>query len=207
MAYTAHLCRTGTAEAESAREAIDRLLGEARSCRVTGGFAEKDFEEALFAVSAWVDETLLTSGWERRDGWRPVRLQRRLFATSTAGEEFFERLDTLEQGREDVREVYAACLRLGFTGRYHTDPARLRQLSETTVSAALGGLQHLDADTTFPQAYGGAEATGRRRFFMRGFRLGTLLLFLLPPAAALLVYYLFTTMLHTRLTTFFGMPI
>ncbi len=93
------------------------------------------FEQAWFAVRAWLDETLAglrDAGSDGPSARRPGR-----FADDDSGEEFFTRLDALLDGgaggdnpeRTEVIRVYASCLELGFLGRHrnHGDVATLER--------------------------------------------------------------------------------
>ena len=114
-------------------------------------------DDCRFAVSAWVDEQLLTSSRPDAAGWLPLSLQCRFFATTDAGQLFFERLDSIlealglpaeEDGEAQSLEsrleratalppdapglgtlqVYALCLLYGFSGRLYDQPEVLARL-------------------------------------------------------------------------------
>ncbi len=117
-------------EAEAVFSELDRLLQKAFSQKtVANGL---DFDEAWFAVAAWLDEKLAPlrsmAGVDSSS-----RLQRVYFDTLNAGEEFFTRLETLLQTqateptpeRAAVLDVYAACLELGFLGRHYRAEERM----------------------------------------------------------------------------------
>lgn len=167
----------------TARADMDRLLDQA----VAASRAERpeDVEDALFAVCAFADEAVLSSQWPGRHEWLKKSLQRERFGTVNAGEEFYERLAALKakvqagqtaQGAlfddEDtagrvrgVLEIYAACLTMGFAGRYYGEASR-----EALASLTLESLDRLlvrgpDLDgRLFPEAYSqhGAAAPPRR---------------------------------------------
>jgi type VI secretion system protein ImpK len=56
--------------------------------------------------------------WSHREEWLKHLLQSEHYATTKAGEEFFERLNMLRPEQGAAREVYYLCLALGFIGRY-----------------------------------------------------------------------------------------
>lgn len=97
---------------------IHQLLDESKKMSDQAGFVHQEYDEARFAVCAWIDETLLNSDWPERDKWLGALLQRQFYATNRAGEEFFTRMDTLNETDTQVREVFHHCLVLGFKGRY-----------------------------------------------------------------------------------------
>lgn len=79
--------------------------------------------ETHFAFIAFLDEVILNSDDPMRDEWAKKPLQEEVFGVSTAGEQFFHKLDhllSLPDSPEwtDVLEVFLLCLLLGFQGRY-----------------------------------------------------------------------------------------
>jgi type VI secretion system protein ImpK len=77
---------------------------------------------AKYALVAFVDQQVLTSDLPLKDAWLENPLQMRYFDQSTAGEDFYNKLDELRQGNEAGRlealEVFYLCLALGFTGKF-----------------------------------------------------------------------------------------
>lgn len=81
---------------------IRRLTTIIEAERGTTTACNEDYDDARFAVYAWVDETILCSQLSWREQWLHQPLQRTYFGCSTAGEEFFVRLSKLleEQHQE-----------------------------------------------------------------------------------------------------------
>lgn len=77
-----------------------------------------EVEEARFAMTAWVDETVMRSTWSGRDAWEREPLQLTLFGTNRAGDEFYEHLERLPPDFLAAREAYFLCLAMGFEGGY-----------------------------------------------------------------------------------------
>lgn len=130
---------------DEVRERVRELLhGSAQRMRALG-VDPRDYDEARFAVCAWVDETVLNMPWAHREEWLKVLLQAEHYGTTKAGEEFFERLNLLRPEQAPVREVYSLCLALGFTGRYCApgDELLLEQLRRSNLK--LLGRPPLDA--------------------------------------------------------------
>lgn len=137
---------------------VQRLLSETESTMRGGGIDAEEYNEARFAVCAWVDEALLGSAWAGKTEWQRDSLQRKYFQTSDAGQEFFERLNRLGQHQRDAREIYYLCLAMGFKGRYHQegDEPLLEQLKTSNLKFLLGssvGLPSLERSELFPEAY------------------------------------------------------
>jgi type VI secretion system protein ImpK len=101
------------------RQRFEREAGEL-------GFTASDTEDALFAMVAFLDETVLNCRGAARDAWISRPLQLELYGRQLAGEEFFERLERLRKDREtriEALEVYCCCLAFGFAGRMKLAPA------------------------------------------------------------------------------------
>ncbi len=97
-----------------------------------GGFSAADVEAAVFALVAFLDETVLNSAGPARDVWVSKPLQLELFGQNVAGEEFFDRLDRMRRERDtriEALEVYYCCLAFGFGGKLRlAGPERLQAL-------------------------------------------------------------------------------
>lgn len=99
------------------------LAGVERQARDQGK-ASDDVYMARYAFCAAVDEVILRSGYQARDGWQTRPLQLRLFGDQLAGEHFFAKLEELRArgaSQLQVLEVFHMCLLMGFQGRYAID--------------------------------------------------------------------------------------
>jgi len=80
-----------------------------------------DIDAAKYAFCAAVDEIILRSTFSIRDEWARRPLQLTLFGDQLAGENFFNRLESLRaRGSAHLHalEVFHMCLLLGFEGKY-----------------------------------------------------------------------------------------
>jgi type VI secretion system protein ImpK len=104
-----------------------------RNC-TTAGIDDDAVNEALYAIVALIDETVLSAGGACRDYWFGRPLQLDLFGDNIAGEEFYKRLLKLQaqaEKKKDALEVYYLCLSLGFEGKYKIlDPQERTALLE-----------------------------------------------------------------------------
>jgi type VI secretion system protein ImpK len=91
----------------------------ARRCREVG-IPDEDFNEARYAIAAFIDEQVLKADWAGRTQWLARPLQLLYFNENTAGEGFFNRVTALQgqPKRAHVLEMYYLCLALGFRGKY-----------------------------------------------------------------------------------------
>jgi type VI secretion system protein ImpK len=104
------------------REALKSADQEARK----RGYNADAIQLAVFAVVAFLDESILNSRNPLFADWPRKPLQEELFGTHMAGEVFFQNLQKLlgqtdSQELADLLEVYYLCVLLGFAGRYSLD--------------------------------------------------------------------------------------
>lgn len=102
-----------------------KIDGMLRDLDVGAKIAEMPLEYvqlAKYALAAYFDEMILLSEWAVKDAWMGKPLQLAYFNDFAAGEEFYNKLDTLrnttEKKKLEVLEVYYLCLTLGFKGKY-----------------------------------------------------------------------------------------
>ncbi len=100
-------------------EGLKSADGEARR----QGYAAEDIKLAIFAVVAFLDESVLNLRAPVFADWPRRPLQEELFGHHVAGEVFFQNLQQLlgksdSHDLADLLEVYHLCLLLGFAGRY-----------------------------------------------------------------------------------------
>jgi type VI secretion system protein ImpK len=114
-------------DADSFRRDLKAMVLSADDESRRAGYASADVKYALYAVVAYVDETVLTAGLgpAALDTWTMRPLQDEIFGKQVAGEAFFQYLAQLlarddAEDVADVLEVYLLCLLLGFRGRYAT---------------------------------------------------------------------------------------
>ena len=161
MAYVAYFLKTAARKQppyEQVKADVLRLLDQSESFVKKGLFPQEDYNLARFAVCAWVDEVILNSPWAQKSQWQKEPLQRLFYRTSDAGEEFFEKLNSLGLHQREVREVYYLCLAMGFTGRFINpgDETLLEHLKSSNLKLLLGssvGLPSLENTELFPEAY------------------------------------------------------
>lgn len=110
-------------DAESFRaqmiDALRRVEAEGRQLSYSGD----DMRLAIFAVVAFLDESVLNSRTAVFASWPRKPLQEELFGVTLAGETFYINIERLLKSPDsasvaDVLEVYQLCLLLGYAGRY-----------------------------------------------------------------------------------------
>jgi len=118
---------------------ISNLLKESATLSIKNNIDPRVYDDARFAVCALIDETLMNSLWRFKDDWRRMLLQVRLYNTSNAGSEFFDRFNGLASDQTYLRELYCTCMAIGFSGRYSLDADKviLSQLKRTSINEIL----------------------------------------------------------------------
>jgi type VI secretion system protein ImpK len=110
-------------DAEAFRAQMRQGLRVAEHEARSRGCSADDVRQVVFAVVAFLDESVLSSGNPVFANWPRLPLQAELFGHQLAGEVFFQELQkTLTRNESpetaDLLEVYSLCLLLGFKGRY-----------------------------------------------------------------------------------------
>ncbi|UOD50063.1 DotU family type IV/VI secretion system protein [Orrella daihaiensis] len=186
MAYVQGLERQEMPQAQVIHDELQRLIKRARDIAVSQGAELEQFHAALFPVVAWIDERLsVLPQWQESRPWRSLMLQRKLFSTSLAGVQFFERLEKLEPSDIDVREVFVTCLALGFLGRYSLNPnspelMALRQAQYKLLRPELLGTSDNASLPLFPEAYRLVTSSVGRRHLRLSSRFFWLLVIVVP---------------------------
>ena len=109
--------------AESFRAQTKQALRVAEQEARSRGCNAEDVKQSVFAVVAFLDESVLSCHNPAFANWARLPLQAELFGHQLAGEVFFQELqkvlsrnDSIEAA--DLLEIYYLCLLLGFKGRY-----------------------------------------------------------------------------------------
>lgn len=131
--------RQVAADADSFRVRIKQVLAAAEAEARQAGYGADDVRLGLFAVIAFLDETVLNSGQPMFSDWPRRPLQEEVFGVHMAGELFFQYLQQLlgrpdSEDVADLLEVYELCLLLGFKGRYSASRGAELQVLAAQVS-------------------------------------------------------------------------
>jgi type VI secretion system protein ImpK len=131
--------RQVAADADSFRTRIKQVLAAAEQEARQAGYGSDDVRLALFAVIAFLDETVLNSRQPMFADWPRKPLQEEVFGVHMAGELFFQYLQQLlgradSEDLADLLEVYELCLLLGFKGRYSASRGAELQVLSSQIS-------------------------------------------------------------------------
>ena len=115
--------RQAVSNAESFRADMKKLLRVAEQEARSRGYSAEDVKQVIFALVAFLDESVLSSRNPVFADWPRLPLQAELFGNQLAGEIFFQELQKAlnrpdSHESSDLLEVYGLCLLLGFKGRY-----------------------------------------------------------------------------------------
>jgi len=201
VAYLKKICARRQPEFATVKATMDRLIEQSAQRMRTWGIDPRSYDDARFAVFAWVDETILNMPWSQREEWRRGLLQTSYYSTTNAGSEFFERLNRLRSDQEGVREVYFTCLSLGFRGRYHQegDEFLLAQLKKSNLKSVLGTLREpatFANEKLFAEAYETQLAAGPSAQREKFWTLPRIVLTVAPPLFLALLFVIYTFVLN-----------
>ena len=115
--------RQAVSDANSFRQQIREALKLADNEGRKRGYTADDIQLSIFAVVAFLDESILNLRNPIFAEWPRQPLQEEMFGHHIAGEIFFQNLQKIlgrddSQETADLLEVYHLCLLLGFAGRY-----------------------------------------------------------------------------------------
>jgi type VI secretion system protein ImpK len=115
--------RQAVSDANSFRQQIRAALQSADAEARKRGYTAEDIQLAIFAVVAFLDESILNLRSPIFADWPRRPMQEEMFGHHVAGEIFFQNLQKImgrneSQETADLLEVYQLCLLLGFAGRY-----------------------------------------------------------------------------------------
>lgn len=120
LAFALQLKRSSDpGDAEMLRTKIDEQFRALETKARQADIPADDVQQSKYAIAAFIDEMILTSSWGLKDSWADKPLQLAYFNDFAAGEEFYNKIDTLRGAkRNSVLEVYYLCLALGFRGKF-----------------------------------------------------------------------------------------
>lgn len=102
-----------------------------RLTRELGSPFQQQIDDALYALVALIDETVLYSNWPALTLWQNCPLEYHLWQTHSAGDRIPRKIDTVlserNPGQRDVAAVWLRCLTLGFGSRREDVDAQTRQ--------------------------------------------------------------------------------
>jgi type VI secretion system protein ImpK len=130
-----------------------------------GGYSEKQYQIALYAAIALIDEKLVSANWHGRKEWVKSLLQKRYFDTSNAGIEFFNKLDQLNPfnpAERDIREVYFYCMSIGFSGKFYGEGAQSAlDIIKHDNYQLLNDDEAISSESLFPSAFARKTVVGK----------------------------------------------
>jgi type VI secretion system protein ImpK len=125
------------------------------------GIDREDAQDAVYALSLFLDEDVATSEWTGKLQWANEPLYAVKLQDPEGGINFFRKLDEMGDRRRAVKEIFLVCLAMGFRGKY-------AELEPSQQAAKLGEIRQrvlrsihptpLDnVEELFPEAYEPAE--------------------------------------------------
>lgn len=210
IAYTGYVARQARVKnlvCEDMVKVYENLVQRSRAAAVSGGFSEAEWMAGLFPVCAFIDESLACAGWPDAAQWEPHQLQRRYFNTTTAGWEFFDRLDNLENAPAGLKAIYEFCLALGFKGKYFrtSDIGRMEDIQYTQLKGVTDNTELRYPETLFPEAYEPEAAQNKRKKGnWKKYSVWLPVAVLLPALVFAGLYFWFDQLLNQAIRQYFG---
>ncbi len=180
---------------EDLQKRYDLLISRSKDMAQKSGLIEK-WEQGFFPVCALLDELILVSDWRNKGDWVRQRLQKIFFNTTNAGEEFFQRLENMndDEAIKDLREIYEFCLALGFKGKYYriSDMGRLDDLKYTNMKKITDNTELKIPEELFSEAYESDDISRKRvRTKWRSVSLFSIFMIIVPAFALVGLYYFY----------------
>jgi type VI secretion system protein ImpK len=198
MSYTTHLLQEfkdrKPVDYEHVRQQYAALYRRSLKQAQADGYLDKDWQEAWFAVSVWIDEMILCADWSEKDKWQRKQLQLEYFETLNGGEEFFTRLSALSPSQGQIREVYLYCLAMGFKGRFYSpeDEEKLTKIQQDNLLLIHESPELvITSKTLFPEAYDSAAITTRRPVWHYGLSMFHLIIMFISLLFVVLMFGFF----------------
>jgi type VI secretion system protein ImpK len=141
--------RTPPTDPETLRAQIERELARFMEAARGKGLEERVVSIGHYCLCALVDDIVLNTPWGAHGTWRSRSLAGTLHHDVAAGERFFDYLDQAKRQPERNRpilELMAACLAMGFEGRYRIVPHGQSTLQQLRAELA-AILSKLDGET------------------------------------------------------------
>lgn len=208
LAYTNYLTRqtTGDSDINGITKTFDLLMDRSQRHASDAGFSREDWNEGLFPVCAYIDETLICSKPQQFQPWERHQLQRKYFNTTNAGTEFYSRLEQIYPANRELIRVYSFCLALGFKGNYYhtSDKGKLEDIRYTCLQEITDNADLQYPGSFFPEAY--EKGTGRllKRKKWRRISFFSVTAFLLPVMLFAALYFFFDVYLDTMVGSYFN---
>lgn len=123
--------QTTPIEINTLREKVLALIRTFERRALTEGEPQKVVTVARYAISATIDDVILSAPWGYDAGWQRKTLVSELHGEVYGGDKFFELLDTAQRDParfKNLIELMYVCLSLGFQGRYRREKELLGEL-------------------------------------------------------------------------------
>ncbi|APG19812.1 hypothetical protein A3780_20425 [Kosakonia radicincitans] len=201
MSYIQFFRANPSTSAEQLAGIIEKYVQSARQKALDSNLSE-DFDNALFAVIAWIDEVVLGTEWSEVEEWKNNHLlQLKIYHTVTAGETFYRKLHALDDDNFYVKAVYIYCLYLGFTGKFgfHDQHGELEKLKKENILTFLSNPEKPGFNPEsklFPFSYRKDRIVHKRKYsyWGRWFNIGlwkSIALTSIPPVLLIFISYFY----------------
>jgi type VI secretion system protein ImpK len=201
LAYTKDKLDRTLPETGVLRQELQTRIEQARSCAKAAGISDKTFENGLFPVIVWIDESLMCANWPGAVDWSRNMLQKQFFRITNGGVEFYRRMPLQKTNDPESREilsVYLMALKLGFKGQYALERNSHEALNilKTLQSILKPDSSPLDQGKIFPDAYLTTENTQTTAKIASRKSLNTIFIWIVPSVMALILFLIYDRIIH-----------
>jgi len=133
----------------------------------------ENIRDIKYAMSAFADEVVLNSRWEKKYDWMAKPLAIEFFGDSAIGQNFFTRLDVLREDLDanfDIAQLFFSVLVLGFQGKYRLIGYEQLQAYITTVRSEVekksGKVSRVLADFAAPESRMKSRIAGQQSYWV-----------------------------------------
>ncbi len=137
---------------EEVRREIDDIFASMEAKVTRQPSLAPAYRQVHYALIAFADEVILSSGWKYARQWEKELLEQKFFGTNVAGDRFFELVSRLDEAPREVVAIYYFCLALGFRGHFSPDDERLQSLKAGLLAKLQRGKSDA-ADILIRQGY------------------------------------------------------
>jgi type VI secretion system protein ImpK len=143
------------------RQEVLAALQKIESEAPESGIDREDAQDAIYALSLFLDEDVATSEWTGKLQWANEPLYAVKLQDPEGGINFFRKLDEMGDRRRAVKEIFLVCLAMGFRGKYaELEPAQQAAKLGEIRQRVLRSIHPTPLDNVeelFPEAYEPAE--------------------------------------------------
>jgi len=162
LKYTEVINSGKTLNYEKTKDKIEKSILQKIKKSGLKKYSKEEIRLALYAVSSFIDETIINSSWKYKNEWKKKPLIKKYFKTTNFGTGFYIRLNSLDENKpvdNEIRQVFCYCLKLGFKGILSgsDNQIKLDEITKKNINLLMPensyGIISQESEKLFPDAY------------------------------------------------------